>query len=148
MAGSAVNASGNTPLHWAVQNQHAEVVRVLLERLGDGVDVLARNAFGKSVLTEGFGGRDQGILTMLLEHSSAEEERLLMGKKEGAEEEGEGEGQQQQEADGEQEGGGEEEEQDAIVHRLVLDPEGAPDRVLSVRELVRGFVVFLWFVPV
>jgi hypothetical protein len=67
-----------------------------------------------------------------------------MGKKEGGEEEGG----QQQEADGEQEGGGEEEEQDAIVHRLVLDPEGAPDRVLSVRELVRGYVVFWWFVPV
>lgn len=142
-----MNASGNTPLHWAVQNQHPEVVRVLLERLGDGVDVLARNAFGKSVLTEGFGGRDQGILTMLLEHSSAEEERLLMGKKGG---EGGGmEEEWQQQADEEGEGGGEEE---AIVHRLVLDPEGAPDRVLSIRELVRGISVrgacgYWWMVP-
>lgn len=134
-----MNESGNTPLHWAVQNQHAEVVRVLLKRLGDRADVLARNAFGKSVLTEGFGGKDQGILKMLLEHSSADEERMLMGKQggEGGEEE-EGMEVEEGEVEGEEAGGGEE----GIVHRLRLDPEGAPDRVLSVRELVR--CVTLW----
>ncbi len=99
-------------------------MRLLLEKLGDGADVLRRNGFGKSALTEGFGGQDQAILTLLLEHSSAEEEKLLMGKK-GGEQEG-------------QEEEGQEEEGEGMVHALVLDPEGAPDRVLNVRELVRG----------
>src|SRR6056297_1296860 len=71
--GCAANESGNSPLHWAVQNQHEAVVRLLLEKL-ENVDVLARNAFGKSVLTEGFAGKSQGILKLLLEHPSADED--------------------------------------------------------------------------
>lgn len=108
-------------------------MRLLLEKLGDEVDVLHRNGFGKSALTEGFARQDQEILTMLLEHPSAEEERLLMGKDKGEEEQ-----------EGESGEGRAEEEQQGIVHRLVLDPEGAPDRVLSVRELVRDVMVDGW----
>lgn len=136
-----------TKKDWAVQNQHPEVVKLLLEKLGERADVLCRNAFGKSVLTEGFSGQDQGILRLLLEHSSADEERLLMGKKEKGEKEGE-EGMEVVEKEGEGGGGNNEEgeEEQGIVHRLVLDPEGAPERVLAVRELVREFIVclFVW----
>lgn len=105
-----------------MQNQHPQVVRLLLEKLGGTADVLRRNGFGKSALTEAFARQDQEILTVLLEHPSAEEERLLMGKK-------------PEEGESMEEAG--EEEEPGIVHRLVLDPEGAPDCVLSVRELVR-----------
>jgi hypothetical protein len=106
------------------------VVRVLLEKLGEGADVLTRNSFGKSALTEAFAGQDQEILTMLLEHPSADEERLLMGKKGG----GVGVDEELKTEEEEEEGEGQGE---GLVHELVLDPEGAPDRVLRVREMVR-----------
>ena len=45
------NDSGNTPLHWAVQNKHIDLVKTLLKTYADA-DVLSKNSFGKSVLTE------------------------------------------------------------------------------------------------
>ncbi|EOD07926.1 hypothetical protein EMIHUDRAFT_217922 [Emiliania huxleyi CCMP1516] len=51
-AGAALlaNESGNSPLHWAVQHASAPLVAAAFP----GADVLARNAFGKSVSTEAF----------------------------------------------------------------------------------------------
>lgn len=64
------NSSGNTPLHWAVQNKQAGAVRALLAR-APGVDVLQRNGFGKSALTDAFALETADITQLLLEHSSA-----------------------------------------------------------------------------
>uniref|UniRef100_M4BPT1 MYND-type domain-containing protein n=1 Tax=Hyaloperonospora arabidopsidis (strain Emoy2) TaxID=559515 RepID=M4BPT1_HYAAE len=89
------NANGNLPLHWAVQNTHREIVKLLVDGVQD-LDVLSRNNFGRGCVTEAFQCDDPEILTMLLEHGSATEERLAegtgMGKdalKEEIEEEGE-----------------------------------------------------------
>eukprot|EP00937_MAST-01D_sp_MAST-1D-sp2_P008267 g8267.t1 len=81
------NASGNTPLHWAVQNGHLDVVKSLLDAskppadggVGLAVDVLARNGFGKSVLSEGFGGQNEDVTALLLQHDSCDEQRLKAG---------------------------------------------------------------------
>ncbi|POM63829.1 AFL146Wp like protein [Phytophthora palmivora] len=72
------NASGNLPLHWAVQNKHREIVKLLVDGVKD-LDVLARNSFGRGCVTEAFQCEDTEILAMLLEHSSATEERLAEG---------------------------------------------------------------------
>ena len=72
------NKSGNTPLHWAASNGHAQVVALLLEHFSD-IDVLDRNEFGRSSLTEGFGSKSTETAKLLLAHSSASEEKLLMG---------------------------------------------------------------------
>lgn len=71
-AAFAANASGNTPLHWAVQNEHDAVVEVLLSTC-DSALVLAKNQFGKSALTEAFGRGSAMMLSRLLEHQSARE---------------------------------------------------------------------------
>ncbi|KAI9908759.1 hypothetical protein PsorP6_016664 [Peronosclerospora sorghi] len=64
--------------YWAVLNKHQEIVRLLLEGVKD-LDVLARNNFGRGCLTEAYQCEDTEILSMLLEHSSATEERLAEG---------------------------------------------------------------------
>ncbi|KAJ0401195.1 hypothetical protein P43SY_007614 [Pythium insidiosum] len=70
----------NTPLHmdWAVQNKHLAVVKLLLEGIED-IDVLAQNGFGRGCVTEAFQTEDTEILSTLLEHKSASEERLAAG---------------------------------------------------------------------
>jgi hypothetical protein len=74
------NASGNTPLHWAAANGHAHVVQRLLEHYKeDQMDVLLKNNFGRSALTEGFGSDNADVANLLLSHDSATEEKLLMG---------------------------------------------------------------------
>ncbi|KAG2522487.1 hypothetical protein BBO99_00005835 [Phytophthora kernoviae] len=72
------NSSGNYPLHWAVQNKHREIVKLLVDGVED-LDVLARNSFGRGCVTEAFQCEDTEILAMLLEHSSASEEKLAAG---------------------------------------------------------------------
>jgi ankyrin repeat protein len=42
-----------------------------------GIDVLRRNKFGRSILTEAFQGDNADVIQSVLEHSSAAEERLL-----------------------------------------------------------------------
>jgi len=73
------NASGgNTPLHWAAANSHDSVIALLLQHVPN-IDVLTKNEFGKSALTEGFTSQNTKSITLLLEHDSASEERLIDG---------------------------------------------------------------------
>ena len=72
---SRKNEKGNTPLHWAAANGHQSVVDVLLKN--DQVDVLERNAFGRSALTEGFTSENTDVVQSLLEHKTATEDRLM-----------------------------------------------------------------------
>ena len=84
------NDSGNTPLHWAAASGHAEVVNMLLSHYDatqnnkknkqqQPLDVLLKNNFGRSALTEGFQSGDTKTVEYLLNHDSAEEERLIGG---------------------------------------------------------------------
>ena len=72
------NTSSNTPLHWAASNGHFAIVELLLSVYKD-IDVLDRNDFGRSALTEGFGSQSTETAKLLLEHDSASEERLILG---------------------------------------------------------------------
>lgn len=63
-ARSLGNSSGNTPLHWAVLNKHLEVTVELLTNLPD-CDVLRKNDFGRSSLTEAFQTNDEKILEVV-----------------------------------------------------------------------------------
>ena len=76
------NTSGNTPLHWAAASGHDKVVDILLNESSYDVDVLQKNSFGRSVLTEGFASQCTEVVKLLLEHDSAAEEKLLSGGKE------------------------------------------------------------------
>lgn len=69
------NHAGNTPLHWASANGQDTVVQVLLNNSVQ--DVLQRNQFGRSALTEGFTSQHTELVKHLLEHESASEERLV-----------------------------------------------------------------------
>jgi len=71
------NESGNTPLHWAVANGHKECVKALLDSPVLSIDVLLKNDFGKSSLSEGFSSQNTEVMQLLLEHDSAEEERII-----------------------------------------------------------------------
>lgn len=74
------NQAGNTPLHWAAANGHDQVVNLLLQKV-KGIDVLSKNQFGRSALTEGFSSQKTEVVKHLLEHDSATEEKLLQGTK-------------------------------------------------------------------
>jgi hypothetical protein len=71
------NAAGNTPLHWAAANGQVETVRFLTSQTFVDVDVLEKNEFGRSALTEGFTSEETEVVKSLLEHDSASEEKLL-----------------------------------------------------------------------
>ena len=71
------NQSGNTPLHWAAERGQGDVVNILITTNLDGVDVLEKNDFGRSALTEGFTSQNESVVKSLLEHDSATEEKLL-----------------------------------------------------------------------
>ena len=83
------NESGNTPLHWAAANGYDECVYLILhdpvlngktnEKNSQKIDVLQKNSFGRSALTEGFSSQNTKVVGLLLEHDSAEEERLIGG---------------------------------------------------------------------
>ena len=81
------NSSKNTPLHWAAANGHEKIVEMILSHeFGYELDVLQKNEFGRSVLTEGFSCDNTKLVGMLLEHDSASEEKLLDGGEEVEEE--------------------------------------------------------------
>eukprot|EP00040_Diaphanoeca_grandis_P023304 m.126570 g.126570 ORF g.126570 m.126570 type:complete len:442 (+) comp29209_c0_seq2:117-1442(+) len=65
------NDNGNTPLHWAVLNKHIDITKVLLTKC-ESADVLHKNSFGKSALTEAFGVGIADLTQLLLEHKSAD----------------------------------------------------------------------------
>jgi ankyrin repeat protein len=69
-ARSLANSSGITPLHWAVQNKQLDATKELLANL-PGCDVLQKNDFGRSSLTEAFQTDNAQILEVVLGHSSA-----------------------------------------------------------------------------
>lgn len=122
---------------WAIQNGKVEVVGALLERL-ENLDVLVKNSFGKSALSEAFNCGNQDILRMILEHSSASEEALLPP-----------DDVEEVELDGE--GGESGDKEDGLVHRFALDP-AREGRILSIRELVRQILRsftchFSWVLP-
>eukprot|EP01031_Cornospumella_fuschlensis_P039944 gene39944-48649_t len=71
------NQQGNTPLHWAAQNGQAEAIRFILDNFN--VDVLEKNACGRSALTEAFSSKNTDCIEHCLSHPSASEERLLPG---------------------------------------------------------------------
>ncbi len=89
------NSNGNYPLHWAVQNKRIEISRALLQMKWKckedgnfrGVDVLARNSFGRSALTDAFEAQTPALLEMVLEHPSASEDKLVPENSKLAEEE-------------------------------------------------------------
>ena len=71
------NDAGNTPLHWASSNGQSEVVQILTTNKELEVDVLEKNEFGRSALTEGFTSQQEAVVKSLLEHDSAAEDKLL-----------------------------------------------------------------------
>mmetsp|Transcript_33755 Transcript_33755/g.57346 ORF Transcript_33755/g.57346 Transcript_33755/m.57346 type:complete len:574 (+) Transcript_33755:202-1923(+) len=95
------NDNGNTPLHWAAGAGHATCVKMLLDHYDalsaasaaaestnsknskpkptKPLDVLLKNNFGRSSLTEGFASGDTKTVEHLLNHDSAEEEKLIGG---------------------------------------------------------------------
>ena len=98
-AGAAflTNASGNTPLHWAAQNSKLDTAKLLLERFDEAtIDVLAKNSFGHGALTDAFKSNNPELVSLLLEHPSSSEEKLLStphnGKEMPGEEEDAGDG--------------------------------------------------------
>eukprot|EP00919_Chromeraceae_sp_WS-2016_P008024 GHVR01018962.1.p1 GENE.GHVR01018962.1~~GHVR01018962.1.p1 ORF type:complete len:165 (-),score=36.01 GHVR01018962.1:267-761(-) len=64
-AKSIPNQSGNTPLNWAVQNRHKEVVRFLLAEAG-GTDAHHTNEFGKDALSEAVSRGDEQTAQIIL----------------------------------------------------------------------------------
>jgi len=74
------NNSGNTSLHWAAANGHKDCVEAILKNYdSEIIDVLQKNNFGRSALTEGFTSQVTEVVGLLLEHDSAEEEKLIGG---------------------------------------------------------------------
>eukprot|EP01038_Epipyxis_sp_PR26KG_P015858 gene15858-21491_t len=74
------NSEGNLPLHWAAQNKQLESLQCIFELYGDEVDVLVKNNLGRSILTEAFQSQNTGVIELCLSHSSATEDKLIIGK--------------------------------------------------------------------
>ena len=82
-ASYTTNKSLNTPLHWAASNGHEKIVEIIINHdFGFELDVLVKNEFGRSILTEGFGSKNTKLVGLLLEHDSASEDKLLDGGEE------------------------------------------------------------------
>jgi len=70
-AAYTANASGNFPLHWALdQSKSLDTVKLLMESYPE-IDVLALNSFGKSALTSSFKANNKEFVNLILQHSSA-----------------------------------------------------------------------------
>ncbi|KAL3780053.1 hypothetical protein ACHAWO_004041 [Cyclotella atomus] len=84
------NENGATPLHWAAGAGKCAVCKVLLDHFDalsksdekvKMLDVLLKNSFGRSALTEAFTSGDTETVGVLLNHDSAEEDKLIGGMK-------------------------------------------------------------------
>jgi ankyrin repeat protein len=86
------NENGATPLHWAAGAGKSTVCKLLLDHFDalsnksdEGevkmLDVLLKNSFGRSALTEAFTSGDTETVGVLLNHDSAEEDKLIGGIK-------------------------------------------------------------------
>ncbi|CAM9698112.1 unnamed protein product, partial [Discosporangium mesarthrocarpum] len=73
------NSTGNRPIHWAIQNRHEECAKVLLQMRPNPtqLNVLDKNNFGKSALSDAFNTGDAELVKLILNHKSAEEDMLL-----------------------------------------------------------------------
>ena len=153
------NENGATPLHWAAGAGKSGVCKLLLDHFdalskvssssssgddcGDNIkplDVLLKNSFGRSALTEAFTSGDTETVGVLLNHDSAEEEKLIGGMK-------------KEEVDANQVDGDEgDKRKEEIVHefdfRKGLDEEeGAhyEEKSVFIRELVSAHLSHVFF---
>lgn len=111
------NSSGNTPLHWAVLNGQTAVIALLMELYDGSVDVLAKNAFGKSALTEALNRGDEDIARLMLNHRSVDASIAAISSRGGGAVAG---------GDGESGAGGPEEEEAETDDDLPDEDEDAP----------------------
>lgn len=74
------NSSGNFPIHWAAQNAQPEALKVLLARIPE-CNVLAKNDFGRSTLTEAFDCKNSDVLEACLTHPSSAEDKMFADEK-------------------------------------------------------------------
>lgn len=85
------NLNGNTALHYAALMGQKAAVELLLENWEKAapadMDVLVKNSFGKSALTEALNGGHEDIARLVLKHKSVD----MVEKEAGMEEESEGE---------------------------------------------------------
>lgn len=139
------NENGATPLHWAAGAGKHVVCQILLDHFDalseatassevKSLDVLLKNSFGRSALTEAFTSGNTETVGVLLNHDSAEEEKLIGGmKKEEIDDAGNVEGRGEQTR-----------KKEEIVHEF--DFNGGDDVIMDgggrsvlIRELVRFF---------
>lgn len=71
------NRQGNLPTHWAAQNGKAEALQFLVDNYTEQIDMLAKNSFGRSSLTEAFQSQNEAVIEICLSHPSSSEERLM-----------------------------------------------------------------------
>lgn len=112
---------------WAALNQQVEAVRFLLENYPDQ-DVLAKNAAGRSALTEAFSTGNMEVVNLLLQHPSASEERFQATEAPAAE----GDGDEEKDDGAGAEHSDEINTENAVEHEFRL----AGDKAIRIRELV------------
>ena len=136
-AACSQNENGATPLHWAAGAGKNAVCKLLLDHFdasnyNKALDVLLKNSFGRSALTEAFASGDTETVGVLLNHDSAEEEKLIGGMKK-----------EKVDADDDMVGVGDEKRKDEIVHEFdfrrgteEVDDAAGEARSVLIRELV------------
>ena len=118
------NLQGNFPIHWAALNAQECALKFLFDNYV--VDVLIKNAAGRSTLSEAFQTQKTEIIEVCLSHSSASEENLL-----------------KTDADTRITVDGDDSEKHAVVHEMDFSSSGSANgtinsekrRILRIREL-------------
>jgi ankyrin repeat protein len=140
------NENGATPLHWAAGAGKNAVCQLLLDHFDaisktsseiKPLDVLLKNSFGRSALTEAFTSSDTETVGVLLNHDSAEEEKLIGGMK-------------KEKVDGDEVKEDGRKKKEEIIHefdfRRGFDEDGGERKSVLIRELVRtqlNYTVFM-----